>query len=222
MLELYIFRCQRNIKLLLPSENLLYLIPWGWMLMGLSALFLKWTFMMSPTSAYRVGPRSPMETRIYNISVFMTIIGEAAKHRDMQRIPWMTAVVPPGPKAGLFVFILEGFASSSSLHCMWSGQDRKIKMLGLGTKQVKRVEEFWPMSTPFWPLSFLGDYCLQSRKERCLFSIMWGDLRKGGWLPDVGDFRDSMKWGRKSHGTPALKQVHSPWRKSELDVSKKQ
>lgn len=53
------FSCHRDHKRILPSENLLYLIPWGWMLMGLSALFLKWTFMVSPTSAYRVGPRSP-------------------------------------------------------------------------------------------------------------------------------------------------------------------
>lgn len=62
--DLDIFPFQKNIKFILPSDNLLYLIPWGWMLKGLSALFLKWTFMVSPTSAYKVGPRSPVKTNI--------------------------------------------------------------------------------------------------------------------------------------------------------------
>lgn len=63
---IYLFSCQRDNKFILPSENLLYLIPWGWMLRGLSALFLKWTLMVSPTSAYKVGPRSPKEGYVWN------------------------------------------------------------------------------------------------------------------------------------------------------------
>ena len=62
---------------------------------------------------------------------------------ERQREPYIQvmAAIPSGPEAGLLVFNLEGSASSVTPHCMQSGQDKKVEMLGLGPKQVKREKE---------------------------------------------------------------------------------
>lgn len=106
--------------------------------------------MMSPTSAYKVGPRSPVEQEFKICLCSALPKTELLSKKNTQKTTQETAVVPPGPEVDLLVFNLEGFASSSTLHYAQSDKDRKVETLGLGPKQVKRVGEIvLTMSMPF-------------------------------------------------------------------------
>lgn len=84
------------------------------------------------------------------MSVFRITKTELLSKKNMQKTPRVIAVIPLSPEVDLFIFNLEGFASSLTLYYMQADKDRKVEILGLGPKLVKRVEEIvLTMSTPF-------------------------------------------------------------------------
>lgn len=72
--------------------------------------------------------------------MFRNTKDRAAKHGETQTC-MRDGCHSPGPGAGLLVFDLEGFAGPLSRHCTQSGQDKKVEMFGVGSKQVKREKE---------------------------------------------------------------------------------
>lgn len=84
------------------------------------------------------------------MSVFRITKTELLSKKNIKKTPRVIAVIPLSPEVDLFIFNLEGFASSLTLYYTQADKDGKVETLGLGPKLVKRVEEIvLTMSTPF-------------------------------------------------------------------------